>query len=283
MDCPLARDMSWNGTCRLGEHSLQGPAWLVGITTEGGPVDHRSSARAALLLLTFVLTGSSAHAQNAAGTSNNGTPPSTVQGATRGATDAQVRVKDAAAVLRRMKSDPQVNDLLQDAKGLLIVPHFIKAALVFGGRGGSGLLVVQKNGRWSDPAFYRTSGGSFGAQIGGAKGSLVMILTSDRAVAAFANKTSTWSLNAGAGLTAANYSNDTRESGTLSDVVIWSDTKGLFCGAAVGATKVGIDQEANRAYYNQPGVTPQEILSGLVANESSNVLREVLPMQRASK
>ncbi|MDB6041577.1 MAG: hypothetical protein JWM63_128 [Gammaproteobacteria bacterium] len=246
-------------------------------------MDHPSSARAALLLLTFVLTGSSALAQNAAGTSNNATPPSTVQGATRDATDAQMRVKDAAAVLRRMKSDPQVNELLQDAKGLLIVPHFIKAALVFGGRGGSGLLVVQKNGRWSDPAFYRTSGGSVGAQIGGAKGSLVMILTSDRAAAAFAKKTSTWSLNAGAGLTAANYSNDTRESGTLSDVLIWSDTKGLFGGAAVGATKVGIDQKANQAYYNQPDVTPQEILSGLVANESSNILREVLPMQRASK
>jgi lipid-binding SYLF domain-containing protein len=244
-------------------------------------VDHRSSACAALLLLTFVLPG--AHAQNAAGTPNNAIPSSTAQGATRDATDAQMRVKDAAAVLRRMKSDPQANELLQDAKGLLIVPHFIKAALVFGGRGGSGLLVVQKDGRWSDPAFYRTSGGSVGAQIGGAKGALVMILTSDRAVAAFATKTSSWSLNAGAGLTAANYSNDTRESGTLSDVVIWSDTKGLFGGAAVGATKVTIDQKANRAYYNQPDVTPQEILSGLVANESSNILREVVPMQRASK
>jgi SH3 domain-containing YSC84-like protein 1 len=246
-------------------------------------VDHRSSARAARLLLTFVLTACSAHAQNAAGTSNSAAPLSTVQGDTRGATDAQMRVKDAAAVLRSMKRDPQVNELLQGAKGLLIVPHFIKAALVFGGRGGSGVLVVQKNGRWSDPAFYRTGGGSVGAQIGGAKGSLVMILTSDTAVAAFAEKTSTWSLNAGAGLTAANYSNDTRESGTLSDVVIWSDTKGLFGGAAVGATHVAIDEKANQAYYNQPDVTPQEILSGLVANESSNILREVLPMQRASK
>jgi SH3 domain-containing YSC84-like protein 1 len=246
-------------------------------------VDHRSSARAALMLLTFVLTGSSAQAQNAAGTSSSATPPPAVQGATGDATDAQMRVKDAAAVLRRMKSDPQVNELLQDAKGLLIVPHFIKAALVFGGRGGSGVLVVQKNGRWSDPAFYRTGGGSVGVQIGGAKGSMVMILTSDRAVAAFTTKTSTWSLNAGAGLTAANYSNDTRESGTLSDVVIWSDTKGLFGGAAVGATNVAIDQKANQAYYNQPDVTPQEILSGLVANESSNILREGLPMQRASK
>ena len=77
--------------------------------------------------------------------------------------------------------------------------------------------------------------------------------------------------------------NDTRESGTLSDVVIWSDTKGLFGGAAVGATRVAIDQKANQAYYNEPDVTPEVILSGLVANSASNILREVLPMQRASK
>jgi len=203
------------------------------------------------------------------------TPPSTVQGATRDATDAQMRVKDAAAVLRRMKSDPQVNELLQDAKGLLIVPHFIKAALVFGGRGGSACWWSRKTAAGAIRPSTEPAEAASGRRLEAPKALWFMILTSDRAVAAFAEKTSTWSLNAGAGVTAANYSNDTRESGTLSDVVIWSDTKGLFGGAAVGAANVAIDQKANQAYYNQPDVTPQEILSGLVAHESSNILREV--------
>jgi lipid-binding SYLF domain-containing protein len=65
-------------------------------------------------------------------------------------------------------------------------------------------------------------------------------------------------------------------------VVVWSDTKGLFGGAAVGATRLARDERANQAYYNRTDVTPEQILSGLVANPNSNRLREVLPL-RASK
>lgn len=246
-------------------------------------MNRQSPACPIALLLTFILFLSNAHAQKDATTSSGATPPSTAEGVGRKGNEPEKRVTDAAAVVRRMKSDARVSDLIQGAKGLLIVPHFIKAALVFGGQGGAGLLVVQKNGRWSDPAFYKTRSGSFGAQIGGAKGALVMIFTSDAAVEAFAVKTTSWSLNAGAGLTTASYSKDTPQSGTLSDVVVWSDTSGLFGGAAVGATRVARDEDANQAYYDHTDVTPQEILSGLVANPYSNSLREVLPMQLAAK
>jgi lipid-binding SYLF domain-containing protein len=232
---------------------------------------------AALLLLTVTLSGSNADAQNPEGISNTGTASSTTQGATNDALEAQIRINDAVEIIARMKSDPKVNGLLQDAKGLLIVPHFIKAAFIFGGRGGSGLLVVRKGDRWSDPAFYKTSGGTVGAQIGGAKGPLVMLLMSDKAVEAFENKSSTWSLTAGAGLTAANYSKEAKESGTISDVVVWSDAKGLFGGAAVGATNIAGDQKKNQAYYNRPDVTIQQIVSGAVTNQNSNILRDALP------
>jgi lipid-binding SYLF domain-containing protein len=199
------------------------------------------------------------------------------------ANEAQDRVTDAVSVVRAMSADPQVSALVQEAKGLLIVPRFLKAALVFGGQAGPALMLVQRNGRWSDPAFYRTHSGSFGAQIGATRGALVMILTSDRAVQAFTVKTTSWSLNVGAGLTAASYSKDMQQPASRSDVVIWSDSKGLFGGAAVGATRVAIDERANRQYYDHADVTCQQILSGLVANPYSNRLREVLVMQRAAK
>lgn len=254
----------------------------------------RRSATHTLTLLCALTISASAHAQTAPPARNSGAPstpaasPSTKAAApaeadTPEAREAQQRVNDAAAVLTKMKSDPRVSEIVQSAKGLLIVPHLIKAALLVGGQGGPGLMLIQSNGRWSDPAFYRTHSGSFGAQIGGAKGALVMILTSDKAVEAFTNNATSWSVNAGAGLTAASYSKATPESGTLTDVVIWSDVKGLFGGAAVGATRVASDRATNQAYYNRVDVTPEQILSGLVANPSSNKLREVLPMQRASR
>lgn len=149
--------------------------------------------------------------------------------------------------------------------------------------GGSGVLLVRHDGHWSDPAFYKISGGSFGAQIGGTKGAMVFLLMSDKAVDAFENQESTWSMSAGAGLTAVNYNKQTPESETLSDVVVWSDTKGLFGGAAVGASKVTRDTAANQIYYNNHDVTVQQIVSGAVTNPNAKLLVDVLPVQPAPK
>jgi len=106
---------------------------------------------------------------------------------------------------------------------------------------------------------------------------------SDKAIDAFENKASTWSLSAGAGLTAVNYSRRTPESETLSDVVVWSDTKGLFGGAAVAASKVTRDTQANQTYYNNRDVTAQQILSGAVSNANAKPLLDAMPSPQGSK
>ena len=61
---------------------------------------------------------------------------------------------------------------LKEAKGILIVPSLLKAGFIFGGSGGSGVLIVNdaKKGQWSQPAFYTIGSVSFGLQIGGMRG-----------------------------------------------------------------------------------------------------------------
>jgi lipid-binding SYLF domain-containing protein len=110
-----------------------------------------------------------------------------------------------------------------------------------------------------------------------------MLLMSDKAVDAFENKPSTWSLNAGAALTTTSYSRQTSESGTLSDVIVWSDMKGLFGGAAVGASKVNRDTTANQVYYNNKDVTVQQILSGAVTNPQAKGLVDAIRIEEPSK
>ncbi len=232
--------------------------------------------RSWLLLATFLATG--AYGQSSATTEIGAKAlPLTAQEVSDTAAETQMRVNDAIVVVEKLKTDPRAGELLAKAKGAVIVPHYMQAALIFGGRTGSGVLLVRRARQWSDPVFYRISGGTFGAQIGGTKGALVMLLMSDKAVDAFENKPSTWSLSAGAGLNAIRYSKQAPESETLSDVVVWSDTKGLFGGAAVGATKVSRDTKANQVYYSNPDVTAQEILSGAVTNPDARSLLGVMP------
>jgi lipid-binding SYLF domain-containing protein len=203
------------------------------------------------------------------------------QPATNG--EAQVRVANAVSVIGAMKADPAASELLGKAKAVVIVPHFVQAALLFGGRGGSGVLLVRQSAHWSDPAFYKLGGGSFGAQIGGARGAVVLLLMSDKAVNAFENKASTWSWSAGAGLTAISYSRQTPEPATVGEVIVWSEMKGLFGGAYGGATRVTRDTMANQVYYNNHDVTVQQILDGTLTNPDARQLVELMPLEQAPK
>jgi lipid-binding SYLF domain-containing protein len=225
--------------------------------------------RLACCLLLTVLSGAVLAAENP--------KPLTAQQATDAAAQAQIRVNDAIPIIGQLKEDPKANELLGKAKGVVIVPHYIQAALVFGGRGGSGLLLVRRGSKWSDPVFYKISGGTFGAQIGGTKGALAFFLMTDKAIEAFENQASTWSMSAGAGLAAVSFSKQTPETATLTDVVVWSDTKGLFGGAAVGASKISRDMPANEIYYNNHDITAQQILNGTVTSPQSKLLLDTLP------
>src|SRR3954465_10958962 len=84
--------------------------------------------------------------------------------------DPAALVNDADATLNNFLRDPEMTwfrDNLPSARGVLIVPSFVRAGFIFGGAGGNGTLLVRNNpGDWSYPAFYTVSSGSVGLQGG---------------------------------------------------------------------------------------------------------------------
>jgi SH3 domain-containing YSC84-like protein 1 len=233
-------------------------------------------------LLIALLVSSGAGAQSSSSHSSSSSRSLTAQARSDASAEAQMRIDDAIEVVGQLQADPGMSQQLAKAKGVVIVPHFTQAALVFGGRGGAGVFLARQARRWSEPVFYKLGGGTFGAQIGGSKGALVLLLMSDKAVDAFVNKPSTWSMNAGAGLTTTSSSTGTPDSGTLVDVVVWSEMRGLFGGAAVGATRVSRDTAANQIYYKNPDVTVQQIIAGEVTNPRAKLLVDLLPLGQPS-
>ncbi|MEK9923701.1 MAG: hypothetical protein VW521_12605, partial [Rhodospirillales bacterium] len=56
------------------------------------------------------------------------------------------------AIINDTQLGPTVKNLMKNAKGVMIFPDIIKAALLVGGEGGSGVLMAkQANGAWSYP------------------------------------------------------------------------------------------------------------------------------------
>lgn len=189
---------------------------------------------------------------------------------------ASKRVSDALAVVRQLESNPRIKQLLNQAKGVLIVPSYGRAALGVGAHGGGGLLLLKlADGSWTGPAFYDLGGLSLGLQAGAEGGALAMILNNDKAVNEFMKKNN-FALSAETGLTVLNWSKLARGTAGTGDVVAWSATKGLFGDAvAVGLSDIRFNETLTNAFYGRT-LTIKDIAAGSAANPQAEPLQKAL-------
>jgi lipid-binding SYLF domain-containing protein len=71
-------------------------------------------------------------------------------------------------------------EVLNDAKCIVVVPNMIKGGFVFGGKHGRGVASCRTAEGWSAPAFVSVGGGSAGLQIGLEGVDLVMLVMNDQ-------------------------------------------------------------------------------------------------------
>jgi lipid-binding SYLF domain-containing protein len=195
---------------------------------------------------------------------------------------AQDRVNDSVRIVQQMESNPSLAAVLNRARGVFIIPHYGKGGFIVGGQGGGGVVLVRHGGIWSSPAFYSMSGGSIGAQAGGEGGAVAMILMTPRAVDRFERSSGAWSLNGNAGLTVVKWSGKTQANTGRGDVVLWTNTSGLYGGLTASITHVSPDTKMDRTYYHRP-VTSGEILAGNVRSVSASPLLNALASRLASR
>ena len=196
--------------------------------------------------------------------------------ANRHAAAAERRVAEAAAVVARMEAVPRMKQLLQQAKGVFIVPKYGRAALGLGVAGGAGVLLVRRqDSSWSDPAFFYLGSISVGAQAGAQGGPVAIVLNNDAALARFMQDTE-FSLNADAGLTVMNWTRYAEGRAGAGDVVVWSGTEGLFGNvAAISVNGIRYSQTASNAYYNRM-VGAQDVFAGKFSNAQADPLKRAL-------
>src|SRR5438477_3327067 len=75
------------------------------------------------------------------------------------------RIEDAATVLTEIDAVPDKGvpqDLWNKAACVMVVPRLKKAAFVFGGEYGKGLMSCRRGTEWSAPLFMRLDKGSWG-------------------------------------------------------------------------------------------------------------------------
>src|SRR5438445_10203824 len=97
--------------------------------------------------------------------------------------DTVDRLQRSVAVLHAIMSTPDKGipeEVLSNAKCILVVPDLIKGGFIFGGKHGRGVATCRTSEGWSAPAFVSVGGGSWGLQIGVEGVDLVMLVMNDQ-------------------------------------------------------------------------------------------------------
>jgi lipid-binding SYLF domain-containing protein len=152
-------------------------------------------------------------------------------------------------------------ELIESTKCLAIFPNLVRAALVFGGRHGTGVVSCRNlEGKWSPPAFAKLSEGSLGVQIGYQSSDVILFFVTDRSAKSLL--TAQMSLGADASIAAGPLERNagvTSDPEWAADVFIYSRSKGFFAGAAFQGSRIAMSQEAIRRYYERQ-VWAEEVL-----------------------
>lgn len=178
-------------------------------------------------------------------------------------TELDNRMRSLTAKLGDMQIKPDKcvpADMLRKARGIILLDR-TKAGFVFAFQGGGGVAMVKdpKTDAWSPPAFLSANEGSLGFQVGGEQAFYVILLMNTNATRVLTDPN--FEFGGEARGTAGDESTGAEGKVTTHEesVVVYSDRKGLFGGAALKAGAITPDENANHVYYREY-VTMKDIL-----------------------
>jgi len=186
--------------------------------------------------------------------------------------DTVARLESSVDVLHAIMATPDKGipeEVLSNAKCILIVPDLIKGGFIFGAKHGRGVASCRTSAGWSAPAFVSVGCGSWGLQIGVEGVDLVMLVMNDQG---FQHLLSSKFQLTGEGSAAAGPVGRHASAGTdwkmNTQVLTYSRSKGAFAGLTLEGAVVQQDDDSTRAIYGK-SMKFRNILSGRVSTPKS--------------
>jgi len=152
--------------------------------------------------------------------------------------------------------------LLRKSVCVGVVPSELKAAFIFGGTYGRGVLVCRRhgNGAWGAPSMFTLGGANLGFQIGGQATDVVFLVMNREGVRKLLQDDvklgADVSVSVGPVGRAAEGATDAE---MHAEILSYSRSRGLFAGVSLEGAVLKQDNDDNRRLYGHR-VSPQEIL-----------------------
>ena len=177
------------------------------------------------------------------------------------------RVQAAADVLNQIEGAPDSGiprEILSKAECVAVVPSMLNGGFIVGAKYGRGLASCRTPKGWSAPAFFMTTGGSVGFQIGGQAVDLVMLIMNNDGMQHLLS--SKFALGADASVAAGpvgRHAEGNTDWKMRAQVLTYSRARGVFAGVSLNGAVVKQDKDSTREFYGHM-VTFKAALTGEV-------------------
>ena len=169
-----------------------------------------------------------------------------------------------------------LNEYLKNSRAILIFPELYEGSLLFGAKGGNGILIIRRNeGQFSGPFFYSMGGISFGLQIGVKSAQVAMTIMTNRGLNSILKEkvklgvdVDTAIINSGIGYSA-------ESTLRLADIYSFSDNSGLFVGGSFEGTYLQPRNDLNKIIHGK-NFSTEEILKNKSISKGISNLSKIL-------
>jgi lipid-binding SYLF domain-containing protein len=208
----------------------------------------------------------------------------TVLMATSGIADAAIRPGEASRLAAAARTIQEIKgeipqDIWDKARCVVVIPELKKAAFIFGGEYGKGVMSCRAGDGWSPPVFMQLAKGSWGFQAGVEEADVVLLVMNEQGVQKLlSNKVN---LGVDASVAAGPVG---RRGGVATDAALtaeilsYSRSRGLFAGINLSGGVLRPDEDANVGVFG-PNATARTIL----ANREISAPPEAMPFLDALK
>jgi SH3 domain-containing YSC84-like protein 1 len=200
----------------------------------------------------------------------------------------ETRLQQCGEVLKEILNIPDdiPQNLLDDARCVIVIPSTKKAAFVFGGTYGAGAMTCRTGdkfvGPWGPPAMMMLEAGSFGFQLGGQATDFVLLVMNEKgANSLLSNKVK---LGADASAAAGPVGRNAQASTDVvmrAEILTYSRARGLFAGISLEGASLRPDTSGNQSLYNRK-VDPKEIVHGGVVGVPAAAHTMIEALQKRS-
>ena len=169
--------------------------------------------------------------------------------------DSVRRLNEAAVVFSEVMATPDKGipeDLLANARCIVIVPSQKTAAFVVGAKYGKGYVSCRHDGGWSAPGAVRIEGGSVGFQIGGSMTDVIMLVMNEGGEnKLLSDKFTLGARSIGCRWTRGTHGQAQTDLQMHAEILSWSRSQGLFAGVALEGATLRQDLDDNAQIYGR--------------------------------